>query len=112
DVPMPEGFVLKQREPVPSSDQVGSLRSVRGAWWNPVSPGFNQITVHFTSILAEHGWELIGYDQMPANSKEWRGRWRKGERQTLAISYKETVQVVEGTRQTAGEILIVMGGGR
>ncbi len=112
DVPMPEGFVLKERDPIPFSEQVGSLRSVRAAWWSPDSPGMNQITVHFTSLLAEHGWELIGYDQLPAGTKEWRGRWRKGERQTLAVSYKEQIEVAEGKRQTTGEILIVMGGGR
>jgi len=112
DVPMPEGFVLKERDPVPFSETVGSLRSVRAAYWIDQSPGSNQISVHFTAYLAEHGWELLGYDRMPAGSAEWRGRWRKGERQMLTVSFKEQVQTVEGQRRTTGELLIVMGGGR
>lgn len=114
DVPMPEGFELKSRSPIPFSSTTGSFRQVKAAWIRKGAMGSDKVAIHFVSELLEQGWTqgVVRDESAPGtvSGQRWTGRFTKGRSVRLLVTYEERHQETGNGPTVVGEIRIDLTG--
>lgn len=112
DVPVMANFELKTREPIPTSETVGTFRRVSAAYSCIDAPGYNKVAAFYSSALIDNGWthgRTAAEPSSTADSKQrWRTVWTKGRTnsQVLTITYEERKVMMNERERMTGEIRI------